>query len=274
VRRFGRRQLLALGGGAALGTAFTGATARTGRAGSEEATLQEVDNPKRGGQQIVWSVSTDEPIAALTFDDGPTPELTPRILEILERYGVVASFMMVGHCAESHPTLVREVVAAGHDVGNHSWRHLNLASASAHDTRLEIEVGAEKIEEASRRSVTMFRPPRGRLSEAALRILAPLPQDIVMWSVSRGALDWEAPARVASNVVDGVGPGDIVDLHDGIGRYVFDPGSARARELLDRRLVELEALPRIIEGIQEKGVRLVGLSELLPQSAATPPKPL
>ena len=265
MRRFGRRQFFALGGGAAVGA---GATALASRTTPTPADADEAENPRRGGQRVVWSVDTDEPVAALTFDDGPHPELTPRVLELLEHHTIPATFFMIGHAAEAHPGLVAEVLAAGHDVGNHTWRHLNLAQSTAEDTRLEIEVGAQKIEQVAGRPVTMFRPPRGRLNEAALRVLAPLRADIVLWSVTRGALAERSPARVASHVIDSVDPGDIIDLHDGVGRWTFDPHAPRGQELLERRLVELEALPRILDGIAAKGIRLVRLSELLPPVTA------
>jgi peptidoglycan/xylan/chitin deacetylase (PgdA/CDA1 family) len=263
MRRFGRRQLFALGGGAVLGAGVTGLAAPVPTP-SDDHDDDEVQNPKVGGQRVVWSVVTDQPIAALTFDDGPHPSLTPRILDMLDRAAVPASFLMMGHNAEAYPGLVAEVVAAGHDIGNHSWRHLNLARTSSTETRREIEIGAEKIEAASGRAVEMFRPPRGRLNEAALRILAPLRQDIVLWSVTRGALDWRSPQRVAAHVVDAVGPGDIIDFHDGIGRGTFAPDAPMGQELMERRLVEVAALPRILAGIAAKGIRLVRLSELLP----------
>ena len=262
MRRLGRRQLFALGGGAVLGAGLTGVLPAAEPAASSGAD-DEIDNPKRGGQQVVWSVDTDRPAAALTFDDGPHAVLTPRVLALLDRYDIRATFFMMGHCAETYPGLVADVVAAGHEVGNHTWRHLNLADASASETRREIEVGAEKIEAAAGVPVTMFRPPRGRLNEAALRVLAPLRHDVVLWSVTRGALDWRSPAKVADNIVTKTGPGDIIDLHDGVGRWTFEPGTPRAAELLERRLVELEALPRIIEGILDKGIDLVGVSDLL-----------
>src|SRR3546814_1319976 len=149
------------------------------------------------------------------------------------------------------------------------WRHLNRAHTSAAETRVEIEEGARRIEDASGREIQMFRPPRGRLNEHALRVLAPLRQDIVIWSVTRGALDWRSPQKVADNVVEQTGPGDIIDFHDGLGRWTFDQEAPRGQELLDRRLVELEALPRIIEGIGENGVELVRLSDLLPSVATS-----
>src|SRR3546814_5357518 len=99
------------------------------------------------------------------------------------------------------------------------WRHLNMAHTSAAETRVEIEEGARRIEDASGREIQMFRPPRGRLNEHALRVLAPLSQDIVIWSVTRGALDWRPPQKVADNVGEQRDPGDLNDFHDGLGRW-------------------------------------------------------
>lgn len=258
-----RRQfLLSAGAGVVAGSsAVVGGRLRTGSDGGD-GDDEEIEDPRGGTQQIVWSVDHGAPVAALTFDDGPHPELTPRILEVLDRYGVRATFMAMGYAAQRHPSLVAEIVAAGHEVGHHGWRHLNLAKVSAATTRKEIEIGAQAVEDAAGVPVRLFRPPRGRLSESAVRLLAGLRHDIILWSVTRGRKRWRSPDLVARHVVDETGPGAIIDLHDGIGRGTFVPHSALARSLLDRRAVEVEALPRLIEGCGEKGVELTTVSEL------------
>ncbi len=267
-----------MGGGAAIGGAGASMLGR-GSAGASDDDDDDVDemldamgDVRSGMQRVVWSVDTDEPVAALTFDDGPNPALTPAILDVLAHHGVPATFMMLGHAAEAHPSLAAEVVAAGHEVGNHSWRHLNLAKADEAETRREIEVGAAKISRATGQPISLFRPARGRLNEVALRVIAPLEHDIVLWSVTRGSAGWTSPRRVASHVVRSVGPGDIIDLHDGIGRSTFRPETPRAQELLDRRQVEVAALPRMLDGIAERGIRLVRLSELLPARPSGRPR--
>lgn len=260
-----RRKFLAMGGGLAAGG--FGASRLTPPApveADDDDDLDEMGLPQSGMQRVVWSVATDRPMAALTFDDGPHPALTPSILDVLARHGVPATFLMMGHAADINPGLAAEVAAAGHEVGNHGWRHLNLAKATAEVTREEIEVGAAKIAQATGQPVSLYRPARGRLNEAALRIVAPLEHDIVLWSVTRGAASWTSPRQVASHVVSSVGPGDIIDFHDGIGRSTFRPGTVRADELLERRRVELAALPRLLEGIAERGIELVRVSDLLP----------
>lgn len=95
-----------------------------------------------GQQRLIWSVSTAEPLAALTFDDGPDPELTPRILEVLAEHGVRATFNLMGWNALRHPDLARAVVAAGHELGNHTWTHQDLAFQSARQTGRQLERAA------------------------------------------------------------------------------------------------------------------------------------
>lgn len=254
-----RRQLL-LAASAALVGASTGARVPD-KAGTDPDD-DEIEDPRAGAQEILWSVKTVLPVAALTFDDGPHPDLTPPILDALDRYGVKGTFMVMGHCAERYPDILREVVARGHEVGHHTWRHLHLTKTSNPTTREEIEVGTQVVEDIAGVPVHLFRPPQGRLSEAVVRVVARLDQDVILWSVTRGEKRWQRPQQVAEHVVDETGPGDIVDLHDGIGRGTFEPAGRTAAELMSRREVEVAALPRIIEGIQAKGVRLGTVSDL------------
>ena len=223
----------------------------------------EVDIPSGGLQRIVWSVETDEPIAALTFDDGPDPEFTPRILDLLDFYQTKATFMVMGHNAVEHPWLLRDVVRSGHEIGSHGWKHLNLAESSVEEVRREIEFGTQIIEDHARVPVPTFRPPYGRLGEAALRVLANTRRDIVIWSVTRGKLEWRSHEQIASHVIASLGRGDIVDFHDGIGRGTFNRHRAFADRLRHRREVEVAALPKILEGAAARGLRLVTVSELI-----------
>src|SRR5690606_10742287 len=136
-----RRQFL-LGAGAGV---VAGASAVVGGRLSDtdaDDADDEIADPRSGVQQTVWSVDPGAPVAALTFDDGPHPALTPRILEVLDRHGIRATFMAMGFAAQRYPSLVGEIVAAGHEIGHHGWRHLNLAKVSPATTRKEIEFGA------------------------------------------------------------------------------------------------------------------------------------
>jgi peptidoglycan/xylan/chitin deacetylase (PgdA/CDA1 family) len=278
-----RRQFLARAGAAAGGlTAGAGALLtrdRRGGAGGDDRPAraagdradgddrdrpeadEEVADPRRGTQEIIWSVATGAPAAALTFDDGPHPDLTPPILDVLDSYGVKATFMAMGYAVEQHRDLIGEVVARGHEVGNHTWSHMHVTKTSAETARREIERGTRILEDVGV-PVRLFRPPQGRLSEAVVRLVTQMQQDIVLWSVTRGEKRWRSPDEVAAHVVHEVGPGDIVNLHDGIGRGTFAPDSALADTLMSRRQVEVDALPGIIEQLQNQGLHLGTVSAL------------
>lgn len=263
-----RRRFLALFGVGALG----------GVAGTELARSQMEGRPPEGSGQdgnaalevetsglerVVWSVDTDRRKVALTFDDGPDPEFTPRILDILDRHQVMATFMVMGYNAVRHPYLLAEVVSAGHEIGSHGWRHLSLAEASVEETVTEIERGTQMIEERAGVPIRVFRPPYGRFNEAAVRLLAKSRRDLIVWSVARGDLAWRDPSQVADHVITSLGPGEIIGLHDGIGRGTFNRSGQNAARLRRRREVELRALPRIIAGAKERDLSFETVSDLL-----------
>jgi peptidoglycan-N-acetylglucosamine deacetylase len=216
-----------------------------------------------GQRRLVWSVPTSTALAALTFDDGPDPELTPRILEILAEQDAKATFNMMGWNAARHPELVRAVVAAGHEVGNHTWTHLDLAGQTARQAHRQIDLGCRAIEALAGVRPRWFRPPRGELTGAGVCAAAELGQDLLLWSVDRGPGDAAAPAAVADHLARAVRPGDVIGLHDGIGRGSFDPWAPAARRLRARRLVELAALPMALQRLRAGGIHLVTASTLV-----------
>lgn len=222
-----------------------------------------VPDPSRGWQRIAWSVDTDDPAVALTFDDGPDPRFTPRVLDLLERYGIKATFMAMGYNAVGHPTLLKEVVAAGHEVGGHGWVHLNLAEATVPQLRREVEHAIARIEDIAQVNVRTYRPPYGRFSEDAVKLLGHNDRDLIIWSLTRGDLSWRSPAKIERHVVGRAGAGDIILMHDGLGRATFAPDSPEAEVLHERRSIEIEALPKILEGVQDRGLRFATVSRLM-----------
>ncbi|MGN6243856.1 MAG: polysaccharide deacetylase family protein [Motilibacteraceae bacterium] len=230
--------------------------------------------PLAGLQRVVRWVPTTAPLVALTVDDGPDAELTPRMLDVLARHGARATFDVTGDAALRHPALLREVVAAGHELGNHTRHHHDLAFLSDERIARELRDGVHAIEDVVQAPVPWFRPPRGSLPGAALRAAAELGQDVLLWSVTRGAGDPGTPGVVRDHLLRTVQAGDVVGLHDGTGVWAAHPGSRQERALRERRRVELAALPDVLAGLTNRGLRLVTAGELVasaaPAAAAVP----
>jgi peptidoglycan/xylan/chitin deacetylase (PgdA/CDA1 family) len=160
----------------------------------------------------ITHVETLQPVVALTFDDGPSPESTPRLLEILERHRVRATFFMIGEKAHSHPELVRSVAMHGHEVANHSWDHREFPLLTGRARRSQLRACARAIAPYGHR---LFRPPWGVSGAYHLDAFL-LRYKIINWSV--GADDWcsSDAALIADQLVSRIRPGSIVLLHDGL----------------------------------------------------------
>ncbi|MGY1856469.1 polysaccharide deacetylase family protein [Modestobacter sp. SYSU DS0290] len=216
-----------------------------------------------GAPRVVWSLPVQQPVAALTFDDGPTPDYTPRVLAALAAAGVTATFLVMGHNAVTHPHLLREIVAAGHEVGNHTWSHLDQTSSSPAQVREEIVRCKDEVEALVQQPLTAFRPARGKLTGYGLRVCAELGSEVWIWSCSRGPDGVGTPGVVAEHVAGTVRAGDVVCLHDGLGRGTFQPGTAFTRGLAARREVEVRALPEVLRRVADRGITLTSAGRLL-----------
>jgi peptidoglycan/xylan/chitin deacetylase (PgdA/CDA1 family) len=227
--------------------------------------------PGRFGQRrVVWSTTASGPLAAISFDDGPMPEYTPRILAALDRAGVRATFFVMGHNAVAHPELLRETVAAGHEIGNHSWSHLDQTQISQPRIREEIVRCTHEVEQLIQRPLVGFRPPRGELTGYAVMVASQLGHDVFMWSCTRGPAGTSTVPVVARSIGTTVEAGDVLDLHDGLGRGVFSPGTSSTRDLAARREVEVRALPEALSRIADRGIELTSVTDLLARSVPEP----
>jgi peptidoglycan/xylan/chitin deacetylase (PgdA/CDA1 family) len=152
---------------------------------------------------------------ALTYDDGPNDPYTLRLLEVLARHGVKATFFLIGRYVRQRPDIVREVVQAGHAIGNHTFTHPNLIFVSEMQTRIQLEECQQAVQDAAGTAVTLFRPPFGGRRPATLRIARSLGLEPVMWNVT--GWDWNAPPAdvIVRKVTSQVRGGDVVLLHDG-----------------------------------------------------------
>jgi peptidoglycan/xylan/chitin deacetylase (PgdA/CDA1 family) len=156
-----------------------------------------------------------EHLAALTFDDGPDPQWTPRLLDLLEAHGARGTFFLVGQAAARHPELVARMVRAGHAIGNHTWDHLSLPLLKRRGRRAQIRWCGEALApHLSPGEEKLFRPPYGHQSLASQLDALALGYRIVTWSIV--AEDWRAdPAEVlVGRVRRRLRPGAIVLFHD------------------------------------------------------------
>ncbi len=196
----------------------------------------------------------DEHQVAITFDDGPDPRWTPKVLDILKAANVKAAFFLVGKNAERYPGLVRRIVSEGHEIGNHSYYHPNLADCGNDRIRLELNATQLLIETITGRSTTLFRPPYmadsspSQLSELApLEIAEDLNYVVVMESID--PQDWARPG--AETILQRIKQ----QRHDGSVILLHDAGGDRSETL--------DALPRILDWLRTRGDSVVPLSTLL-----------
>ncbi len=224
----------------------------------------------RGQSTVLWSVATDTKVAALTFDDGPTPMFTPTILDVLADHHVKATFFVIGAAANLNPDILARTVAEGHEVGNHTYGHHSAALLSDAAIADDVRRGATIVAEATGHPARWYRPPRGMLTGASLRYAHVTGADVAMWSVDRGPAGDDDDQGVLDHLVSSMHPGAIVDLHDGVGASGIGPQSLYKGSLVTRRQAEVAALPRFIEVALAAGYRFVTLTELAgrPTSAA------
>ena len=185
---------------------------------------------------------------ALTFDDGPNPVATPRILDVLAAEGVKATFFLLGKHVARWPTIARDIAAAGHVVGNHGWHHRKLHLRGRAYVRLDLALGTDAIVSATGTAPKFFRAPHGFRNPWVTREARALGQRCVGWS--RGVWDSDRPGTevIARRALAHAEPGMILLLHDGDG---YDAHGDRTQTAA--------ALRPIIRGLKDRGFRLVAL---------------
>ena len=156
-------------------------------------------------------------VVHLTFDDGPTPAWTPRVLELLARYRARATFFVLGRSAAAHPELVRQEFAAGHGVGNHTWSHRRLTGLTGERLAAEVSATSAAIQRVTGAPVRCLRPPFAAVDAASAKRVRALGLRLVLWDVDPD--DWLRPGArtIAGRILGRVRSGDVVLLHDGGG---------------------------------------------------------
>jgi len=186
-----------------------------------------------------------EPLVALTFDDGPHPDVTVPILTILSNRGIRATFFVLGLQAEKYPEIAARVAAEGHVLANHSYSH--RVNTAGEQTAKELDRTETLIYQAAGDSPLLFRPPEGRTDTALTSYAIDQGFTIVRWCVD--SEDWKHPSAetIVANCMRDMRPGAIVVLHDGGGGYPDTPG----------------ALPLLLDRLASEGYTFVTVPEML-----------
>ncbi len=196
--------------------------------------------------------NVEGPYIALTFDDGPSAANTPRLLEMLAKRNVKATFYVVGRCVKDNPAILKRTVEEGHEIGNHSWSHPKLSSMSEAAVREEIQKTHDAVLEVAGVPPKSFRPPYGAFTEKQQRwAFKEFGYKTVLWTVD--PFDWKRPGAnvVAQRILSQTQPGSIILVHD------IHKGT-------------VDAMPEVLDGLLAKGYKFVTVSELL---AMDKPKP-
>ena len=190
----------------------------------------------------------DQKVVALTFDDGPNPDATPRILDTLAQKKVRATFFVLGSHAERWPELVRRMSHEGHQLGNHGYFHRKLQFKSPFYVSRDIRLGIRAIRRAGAPAPRYFRAPHGFRSPWTTPIASSYGERTVGWSL--GVWDSDRPGvdEIVRRTLEGVSPGSIVLLHDGDG---YNPDGDRMQTAA--------ALPRIIDRLKDQGYEFATL---------------
>lgn len=198
-------------------------------------------------RDIIFSgplLSQGKPVA-ITFDDGPEPNVTPGILDTLDEYDVKATFFNLARNTESYPDLAHRIVDEGHEIANHSFSHADLTTLSDEQLNIEVRQAKETIEEATGESPALYRPPYGSVDDRVKAVIQDSDQTLAMWTID--TLDWQSqnPDAILNAIKERIRPGSIILVHD------IQPATATA-------------LPRILEFLEAEGYHQTTMSELIP----------
>ena len=199
----------------------------------------------------ITHVSTHDAVAAITFDDGPHPEFTPRLLDILERHQAHATFFMVGEAAQQYPDLVRQVAQAGHAIGNHSWDHSSFPLISRKERWAQLRACEQAIAPYGQR---LFRPPYGHQSVASRLDALWLGYQVITWNLSTGDCRGHDANWIVARLTNQIKAGSVILFHNAL--YTYTEERYRDREPM------FEAVNMFLERFSDR-FRFITVPELL-----------
>ncbi len=177
--------------------------------------------------EYIWSFSfkkTPKKVIHLTFDDGPTPEITDWTLDLLKKHNAKATFFCIGKNIDAHPKLFNRIVSEGHAIGNHTYNHLNGWKTNNTDYIKNIEKTEKSIQQylkntklKTQNSKLLFRPPYGKIKNKQAKLLLKKGYSIIMWNVLSGDFDQTiSPKKCTKNVLKNTQNGSIIVFHDSV----------------------------------------------------------
>ncbi|MED0669567.1 polysaccharide deacetylase family protein [Aneurinibacillus aneurinilyticus] len=202
-----------------------------------------------GHAEPLYHVNTKKKLIALTFDDGPHPVYTRRVLKILDKHKAKATFFVVGERAKWYAPVIRQIHRRGHEIGNHTFTHPHMKHITAEQLQEEIRKTDQIVHSLTGTYPRFFRPPGGEITYAVLRSSERQKHPIAIWSYHQDSRDWTHPgtAYIVSKVTSGARPGDIILFHD---------------SGLDQSQT-IEAVDKVLAILSKQGYRFVTLSQLL-----------
>lgn len=211
--------------------------------------LATVARFSQGGEaEVVRQLPVEEKLVALTIDDGPYAGMTEKLLAVLQKKNVRATFFILGENAQEYPDLCEKIQQAGHEIGSHSFTHDHLNKMTQEQCANQLDKAESVIG-----SVSLFRPPGGLYNDGVLQEAKKRNYQLVLWSVDPH--DWQKPSagEVAKRVLQAVKPGSIVLLHDG-----------------QSGLQTPQAISEIVDNLRKQGYSFVTVSELLDKGRIVP----
>lgn len=200
--------------------------------------------------EIVWEVPMEAKKLALTFDDGPYPDTTEQILDLLKQYDAKATFFVLGNKVEKYADTVKREMAEGHEIANHTYNHVYFKQKISAVTIMEEIVKTEQVlEKVTGKKPLLFRPPGGYYNDQTIEIIKKLGYTTIMWSWHQDTNDWRNPGvtQIVNKVLNNARNGDIILLHD------YNPGSTQT----------VRALKIILPELVRRGFEFVTVSELI-----------
>ena len=207
-------------------------------------TSKSTENKKKSSTKQSSSKSKGKKYVALTFDDGPSSSVTPRVLKYLDQYNAVATFYMLGNQVKANPRIARDVANRGHEIASHSVSHADLTRLGPNGVDKEFANAKSIIKKTTGVTPRTFRPPYGAINQNVKNKAKKYNQPLILWSVD--SLDWKyrSKSAVHSRVMNNVHPGAIVLLHD-------------------IHSTTADSLPSILKDLKNQGYEFVTVSELL-----------